>query len=74
VLQIFPLLAILIFLASLYGLYILYTGFEPMMETPKDKVVVYFIVSIVIYIVLWFVVSAVAGVVLNLAWHLTIRF
>jgi Yip1 domain len=74
VLQIFPLLALLMFLAGLYGLYILYLGFEPMMETPKDKVVVYLIVSIVIYIVVYFVVSAIAGLVLNMAWRPMIRF
>jgi hypothetical protein len=74
VFQIFPLLSILIFLAGLYGLYILYLGFAPMMETPKDKVVVYLIVAIVIYIVVYFVVGALSGLVLNMAWRPMIRF
>jgi hypothetical protein len=74
VLQIFPLLAIIIFLAGLYGLYILYLGFEPMMETPKDKVVVYFIIAIVIYIVLYAVIGFLSGLVLNMAWRPMIRF
>jgi hypothetical protein len=74
VLNIFPLLAILVLLAGLYSLYILYLGFEPMMETPKDKVIVYFIVSIVVYIVIYFVVSALSGLVLNMAWRPMIRF
>lgn len=74
VLNIFPLLGILVFLAGLYGLYILYVGFEPMMETPKEKVVVYFIVAIVIYIVAWFIVGAISGLVLNMAWRPMLRF
>jgi len=74
VLQIFPLLAIIIFLAGLYGLYILYLGFEPMMETPKDKILVYFIVAIVIYIVLYAVIGFLSGLVLNMAWRPMIRF
>jgi len=74
ILQVFPLLSILIFLAGLYGLYILYLGFAPMMETPKDKVVVYLIVAIVIYIVVYFVVAALSGLVLNMAWRPMIKF
>jgi len=74
VLNIFPLLGILVFLAGLYGLYILYVGFEPMMETPKDKVLVYFIVAIVVYIVIYFIVGALSGLVLNLAWRPMLRF
>jgi hypothetical protein len=74
VLQIFPLLAILVFLAGLYGLYILYVGFPLMMETPQDKVLVYFIVAIVIYIVVYFVVAAISGLVLNMAWRPMVRF
>jgi hypothetical protein len=39
----------LIWLASLYGLYILYLGFSaPLMETPKDKQLSYFIISLVV--------------------------
>ena len=37
----------LAFLAGLYGLYILYIGLQPMMKTPADKTVVYFIISLV---------------------------
>jgi hypothetical protein len=53
ILNIFPYLGILTVLASLYGLYILYLGFEtPMMETPKEKVLGYWAVSIIAVIVL----------------------
>lgn len=39
--------------ASLYGLYLLYLGFEtPMMETPKDKIPGYMIVSVLVVLAL----------------------
>ncbi len=56
VLYIIPGLWILGILASLYGLYILYLGFEtPMMETPKDRVLGYMGISIVVVVVLYVV-------------------
>ena len=56
VLNIFPYLGILPALASLYGLYLLYLGFEtPMMETPRDKVLGYLVVCIVAVLVLFLV-------------------
>jgi len=62
VLYIIPGLWILGVLASLYGLYILYLGFDtPMMETPKDKVVGYMAVSIVVVIVLYVVFTWILG-------------
>ncbi len=52
----------LVILASLYGIYILYLGLvTPLMNTPKDKVASYLIVSFVIAVV----VMAVLGVILN---------
>ena len=42
----------LVWLASLYGLYILYLGFcAPMMDTPKDKQLSYFVISLIVAIV-----------------------
>ena len=59
---IIPGLWILGILASLYGLYIIYLGFDtPMMETPKDKVVGYMAVSIVVVIVLYVVFTWILG-------------
>jgi len=55
-------LAILAMLAGLYGLYVLYLGFDGgLMDTPKDKVIGYCVVSIVVYIVLYAVVSVIIG-------------
>lgn len=62
VLYIFPVLGILTILASLYGLYILYLGFDaPMMETPKEKVLGYMVISIVAVIVLDIVFALILG-------------
>lgn len=62
VLYIIPYLGILVMLASLYGIYILYLGFAtPLMNTPKEKVVGYLVVSIVVAVVLMIVVSIILG-------------
>jgi len=58
VLYIVPGLWLLGILASLYGLYILYLGFDtPMMETPKNKVGNYLGVSVLVAIGLYVVVN-----------------
>jgi len=53
VLYIVPGLWTLSVVASLYGLFLLYLGFDtPMMETPKDKIPGYMILSVVVVVVL----------------------
>ena len=62
ILHIIPLLSILVLIASLYAFYVLYLGFNsPLMGTPKDKVVGYLLVSIVIYIVLTGIIMLIMG-------------
>ncbi|MBN2275093.1 MAG: YIP1 family protein [Bacteroidales bacterium] len=56
---IFPALSPIMLLAGIYSLYILYLGFKPLMKTPDDKVTTYFIVSLVVLIVVYFVISTV---------------
>ena len=64
VLYIIPMLGVLVILASLYGIYVLYLGFNtPLMETPKDKVIIYLVVSIVVVTVLMIVVSVILGAI-----------
>lgn len=64
VLYIVPFLEWLVILASLYGLYVLYLGFAaPIMDTPKEKVVGYLVVSIVVVIVLSAVVAMILGAI-----------
>lgn len=64
VFNIIPALGVLAVLGSLYGLYILYLGFSaPLMETPKEKVMSYLIISIVVVVVLSIVVGVVLGAI-----------
>lgn len=64
VLYIIPPLSILTILASLYGLYLLYLGFNlPMLNTPKDKVVPFLIVSIIIVVVLMAIMGVILGAI-----------
>jgi hypothetical protein len=64
ILYIIPSISILVFLAGLYGLYILYLGIPVFMETPEDKRLIYLIVSIVVYIVIMAVVGWITSTVM----------
>jgi len=61
---ILPALSILVFIAGIYGLYLLYIGMQPMMKAPADKNTVYFLVSLVVTIVVSAVISAVLSAIL----------
>jgi hypothetical protein len=61
ILYIIPFLGILVLLAGLYGLYLLFIGLPELMDTPKDKAIGYVIVVIVVNIIVFFVVGAIAG-------------
>jgi len=56
VFQAIPALSILAIL-GLYGLYLLYIGIKPMMKTPDDKVGVYFLVSLLVIIAVYFIIA-----------------
>ncbi len=59
ILYILPTLSPIVFIAGLYGLYLLYLGLKPMMQSPDDKVTVYFIISLVVLIAVYFILSAI---------------
>jgi hypothetical protein len=61
ILYIIPPLSPLVLLISLYGIYILYVGLPIMMETPKDKVLGYLIVTILAV----FLISVIVGFIVN---------
>ncbi|MCP2605326.1 YIP1 family protein [Candidatus Aminicenantes bacterium AH-873-B07] len=62
VLNIIPLLSFLVIIASLYGLYLLYLGISaPLLDTPKDKVLTYFIIIIVVSIIVLVVLGVILG-------------
>ena len=63
ILYILPSLSPIVFIAGLYGLYLLYLGLKPMMQSPDDKVTVYFIISIVVLIAVYFILSAILAAI-----------
>jgi len=64
ILLIFPKLAILVTIAGLYGLYLLYLGFVPVLKTPEDKKTSYFVVSLICVVICSFIVSAIFTAIL----------
>jgi len=67
VLSLIPALAILSLLAALYGLYLMYLGIGPLMKTPAEKKIPYLVVSIIVLLVLFFVMGAIAAAVTPIA-------
>ena len=64
VLHIIPVLRMLAWLGFLYGLYILYLGFAAeLMETPKDKLLAYFVVSLAVAVVVTIVLNLILGAI-----------
>jgi hypothetical protein len=64
VLNIIPALSALVGLASIYSLYLMYLGMQKIKEVPKDKMVGYFVVTIiaafVVFLIVGFIVYRVA--------------
>jgi hypothetical protein len=65
ILGIIPMLGVLAIIASLYGLYLFYVGLPILMETPKEKVLGYFIVVIVVAIIVSVLIGVFAGLVVS---------
>lgn len=57
ILNILPAIGWLAFLLGLYAIFLLYQGLTPLMKTPEDKRVVYLIVSIVILIAVYWIIT-----------------
>ncbi len=61
-----PVLSILTLLAGIYSLYVLYLGFKAgLMETPPEKIMGYFVVTLVVGIVLRRVVGLIVGAIFS---------
>jgi len=52
-----PRLSWLASLAGIYGLYLLYIGLKPMMKTPDEKQTSYFVISLIVMVVVFVVLS-----------------
>ncbi len=70
-LSIFPSIALIGSLAGLYGLYLLYVGLPKMKKTPADKQVGYFVVTLVVLIVIYFVIGLIMSKVVMSAMGLS---
>lgn len=65
-LAIIPMLGIIGGLAGLYGLYLLYVGMPKIKKTPADKHVGYYVVSLVVLIVVYFIIGLImSGIVMS---------
>lgn len=58
-LSVLPALAFIGGLFALYGLYLLYIGLPKMKRTPEDKHLSYFIVSLLVTLVVYFIIAAI---------------
>ena len=61
--DIIPIISAITILGLLYGLYILYLGFPILLNTPKDKVMSYLIVTLIATLVVFFVIGAIIGAI-----------
>jgi hypothetical protein len=63
IVNILPILSVLAMIVGLYSFYVLFLGFSHTMQTPRDKIVPYLIVSviaaIVVYVVIGLILTAV---------------
>ncbi len=57
ILNIFPVLGVLVWIASIYSLVLIYLGMSPIMKTPEDKKIGYIAVSIIILLVIYIVIG-----------------
>jgi len=63
ILNIIPSLGILVGIASIYSLYLMYMGLQIVKDVPKDKMVGYFVVTIIAAVVVFVVIGMVVGAV-----------
>lgn len=61
--QIIPILGFLGVIGSLYGLFLMYLGLKIVKETPQDKLVGYFIVTIIVSIIVYFIIGMIVGAI-----------
>lgn len=62
---IIPALSPLVLIAGFYGLYLLYIGLPIVMETPKEKAMAYTVVVVVALILIYIIIGAISGAILN---------
>lgn len=63
ILYIIPTISILIIIAGLYGIYLFYLGLPVLMDTPKEKIIGYVIVVIVVSFLVHVVIGGIGGAI-----------
>jgi hypothetical protein len=63
ILNIIPSLGVLVGLASIYSLYLMYMGLQKVKDVPKDKMVGYFVVTIIAAVVVFMAIGMIVGAV-----------
>jgi hypothetical protein len=63
VLNIIPSLGILVSIASIYSLYLMYMGLQKVKNVPQDKMVGYFVVTIIAAVVVFMLIGVIVGAV-----------
>jgi len=71
VFNLFPVLSIIVLLGSIYSLILLYMGLERVKSVPKDKMVGYFIVTIIVAIVVYFIIGAIINRIVFTGYYLS---
>lgn len=66
ILHVFPHLSVIVILASLYGIYLLYIGLRPLMETPESKALGYTVASIIAMIIIVIIVNFLSSTIVSL--------
>jgi len=61
IINIFPSLSMIAAVASIYGLVLLYMGLQKVKDVPKEKMVGYFVVILIIAILVYVVIGAIIG-------------
>lgn len=54
-------------LASLYSFYLLWTGFKPMTGIEEEKKTTYFVISLLVMLAAWLIISLVLGAIMGLS-------
>ncbi len=63
VLYIIPPLSVLVIIGGFYGIYLFYIGLPLLMNTPKEKALVYVILVIIITIVVYLLIGAITSII-----------
>ena len=69
ILSIIPALGFLVLLIGLYSFYLLFVGLPIMMETPKEKHVGYFVVTLIVILIIYFIVGGISSAVMTAMWR-----